>query len=153
MIYRYRTQQTKTENFGSFFALLPPKKHKNQNFKNMKKMLEVSSFYKCVPKTTIIWGTIPELWSKRDIIFCDFVPFFAFLPPQRLRKAIFWYNEKSIWRCHHSTPGVSVRSLMVGETNSLVGYHLMAKGYSIQLGVWGVLWAAQQVQGSTLVRV
>ena len=119
----------------------------------MKKMLEVSSFYKCVPKTTIIWGTIPELWSKWDIIFCDFVPFFAFLPPQRLRKAIFWYNEKSIWRCHHSTPGVSVKSLMVRETNSLVGYYLRAKGYSIQLGVWGVLWAAQQVQDSTLVRV
>ena len=30
--------------------------------------------------------------------------------------------------------GVSVKFLMVGETNSMVGYHLMTKGHSIQLG-------------------
>ena len=34
-------------------------------------------------------------------------------------------------------PGVSVKFLLVGETNSMVGYHLMAEGHSIQLGVWG----------------
>ena len=38
---------------------------------------------------------------------------------------------------------VSVKFLMVGETNSMVGYYLMAKDHSIQLGVW-------EVQGSTL---
>ena len=37
------------------------------------------------------------------------------------------------------TAGVSVKFLMVGETNSMVGYHLMAKDHSIQLGVWGAL--------------
>ena len=37
------------------------------------------------------------------------------------------------------TAGVSVKFLMVGETNSMVGYHLMAKDHSIQLGVCGVL--------------
>ena len=36
-------------------------------------------------------------------------------------------------------PGVSVKSLMVGETNSMVGCHLMAEDHSIQLGVWGML--------------
>ena len=65
------------------------------------------------------------------------------------------------------TSGVSVKFLMVGETNSMVGYHLMAKSHSIQLGVWGGRggwgWGGgavssafptpQQVQGSTLVRV
>ena len=30
--------------------------------------------------------------------------------------------------------GVSVKFLMVGETNSMVGYHLMAEDHSIQLG-------------------
>ena len=35
--------------------------------------------------------------------------------------------------------GVSVKFLMVGETNSMVGYHLMAEDHSIQLGVWGAL--------------
>ena len=28
---------------------------------------------------------------------------------------------------------------MVGETNSMVGYHLMTEGHSIQLGVWGYI--------------
>ena len=32
---------------------------------------------------------------------------------------------------------MSVKFLMVGETNSVVGYNLMAEDYSIQLGVWG----------------
>ena len=35
--------------------------------------------------------------------------------------------------------GVSVKFLMIGETNSMVGYYLMAEGYSIQLGVWEAL--------------
>ena len=39
--------------FGLFFALLPPNSLKNQNFKKMKKHLEISSFYKCVPKIMI----------------------------------------------------------------------------------------------------
>ena len=33
--------------------------------------------------------------------------------------------------------GVSVKFLMVGETNSMVGYHLMAEDHSVQLAVWG----------------
>ena len=33
--------------------------------------------------------------------------------------------------------GVSVQFLMVGEINSMVGYHLIAKGQSIQLGSGG----------------
>ena len=44
---------------------------------------------------------------------------------------------------------------MLRETNSMVGYHLIAEGHLIQLGFWGVgvLWAPQQIQGSTLVGV
>ena len=26
---------------------------------------------------------------------------------------------------------------MMGETNSMVGYHLVAEDHSIQLGIWG----------------
>ena len=29
---------------------------------------------------------------------------------------------------------------MVGETNSMVGYDLMAEDHSIQFVIWGVLW-------------
>ena len=43
------------------------KNPKNQNFKKIKtkkkkkKLLEILSFYTCVPKITIIWGTVPEV--------------------------------------------------------------------------------------------
>ena len=35
----------------------------------------------------------------------------------------------------HPCPEVSVTFLMVVETNSIVGYHLMTEGHSVQLGV------------------
>ena len=41
---------------------------------------------------------------------------------------------------------VSVKFLMVGVTNSMVGYYLMAKDHSFKLGVW-------EAQGSALERV
>ena len=44
-------------------------------------MLEISSFYTCVPKITIIWCTVPEIRSETDKKFCHFGPFFALLPP------------------------------------------------------------------------
>ena len=46
---------------------------------NKEKHLEISLFYTCVPKTTIIWGTVPELWSETNIIFCHFGPFFCLI--------------------------------------------------------------------------
>ena len=35
--------------------------------------------------------------------------------------------------------GVSVTCLMIGETNSMVRYHLITKDHSLQFGVWGAL--------------
>ena len=59
---RYWAWKTEIGNFGSFFAFFfpPPqkkkkKKLKNQNFQKMKKMPDISSFYTCAPKITIIW--------------------------------------------------------------------------------------------------
>ena len=37
----------------------------------------------CVPKITILWYTFPEIDSEKDMIFCNFGPFFALLPPYR----------------------------------------------------------------------
>ena len=39
---------------------------------------------------------------------------------------------------------------MVGETNSMVGYHLMAEDHSVQLGYGGAP-PPQQIQGSALM--
>ena len=44
-------------------------------------MQEISSFYTSVPKTTIIWGTVPEIQSETDRIFYHFEPFFFPFPP------------------------------------------------------------------------
>ena len=34
----------------------------------------------CVPKITIIWCTLPLIWSETGKKFCHFAPFFAILP-------------------------------------------------------------------------
>ena len=43
-------------------------------------MLEIWQFYTCVPKTTTIWGTVPEIHSETHIIFRHFEPFLPFYP-------------------------------------------------------------------------
>ena len=56
------------------------KNPKNQNSEKIKKnFLEISSFYTCVPNTTTIWGTVPEIQSETNL-FCDFGLFFALYP-------------------------------------------------------------------------
>ena len=49
--------------FGLFFTLLPPlTAQKIKISKKLKKTLEISSFYTCVPKIMIRWCTVPEIW-------------------------------------------------------------------------------------------
>ena len=40
----------------------------------------MSSLYTGVPKITIIWCMLPEIWNTRDLIFYHFGSFFALLP-------------------------------------------------------------------------
>ena len=64
--------------FGIYWWTL--KNPKNQNFEKMKKkLLEISSFYTCVPKTTIIWRTVPEICSVN--ILGHFLPVTSPPPP------------------------------------------------------------------------
>ena len=51
---------------GHFSLFYPPNSPKNQNFKKMKKSLEISSFYICVPKIKIRWCTVPEIYCATD---------------------------------------------------------------------------------------
>ena len=87
---------------GHFLPFYPPKNSKNQNFEKWKNLLEIS-FYTCVPKITIIWCMVPEIWSATDKTFCHYGPFFALLPPYGPRKSKFWKNEKNTWRYYHFT--------------------------------------------------
>ena len=65
---------------GHFFSFTPITTHKIEILKIWKMHLEMSSFYTCVTKITIIWCMLPEIWSATDIIFCHSWPFFALLP-------------------------------------------------------------------------
>ena len=71
------------DNFLPFYPPPPslPKTPKIRILKKWKKLLEISSFYRCEPKTTIICGTVPEIQSETDIIFLSFWEFSALYPP------------------------------------------------------------------------
>ena len=52
---------------GYFLSFYTPNNLKNQNFKKkVKKRLEISSFYTCVPKMMIRWCMGPEIWYATD---------------------------------------------------------------------------------------
>ena len=58
----------------------------------MKKIAEIT-FYTCVPKTTIIWGMVPEIPSETDkyvVLLSNFLPFDS-------------PNNSENGRCHHYT--------------------------------------------------
>ena len=128
-------RQTEIGNYGSFFQLFPfpLKTQKIRILKKWKKLLEIS-FYTCVPlKITIIWGSVPEIESETDRIFCPFTPP---LPPsnnpenQTLKKMkkvsdvitgvpktkILWCMLSDIWRvtdrnlCHFGPSCLEISS-------------------------------------------
>ena len=81
--------------------------------KKWKKLLEILSFYTCVPKTTIIWGTVPKIWSETFFVILNhFLPFqegyikilkkwknhlemSSFYTSAPKNTCLFWYGE---WR-------------------------------------------------------
>ena len=76
---RYKVQRTKFfHHFGPFLPLDPPNNPKNQNFE-IKKYLEILSFYTCVPQMMIKWCMVPE--TSTVTIFFHFGLYFALLPP------------------------------------------------------------------------
>ena len=77
---RYGVRQTIFVISDHFLPFYPLTTYKIKILKNKKKHLEMSSFYKCVAKITIIWQMLPEIWSARDIIFCHLGHFLPFYP-------------------------------------------------------------------------
>ena len=79
---------------------------KISDLKKWKKiLLEMSSFCTCLPKTTIIWGTVPKIQSEINL-FCHFGPFFVpppLSPILTTRKPKFGKHVKKIWRCYPFT--------------------------------------------------
>ena len=73
---RYRMWQT--EIMGYFLPFYQTKNQKIRILKKLKRLLEISSFYTCGSKTTILWCMVPGV---RDKIFCHFGPFLTFYHP------------------------------------------------------------------------
>ena len=91
----YRVWEIEICNYWSFFGLPPQKKTWKIRILEIQKFLEISSFYINVPKTTITWGTVPEIRSVTDnilsfwVIFCAFTPLTAWKKHnlEKMRKA------------------------------------------------------------------
>ena len=76
----------------------PPKKNP-QKWKNL---LEISLFYICVPKITIVWYTVLEIWSETDkiifVILGYFCPFTTPLMIPKMKILKEKKKEKNAWR-------------------------------------------------------
>ena len=59
-----------------FLPFYPTNKSKNQNFEKMINFVKLS-FYICLPRMTIIWCMVPEIWCSTGKIFPHFGPFFV----------------------------------------------------------------------------
>ena len=62
--------------------------------KKWRKHLEISSFDTCVPKTTIIWGMLPEIWSATDTFFLSFLTIFCSFTSLLTQKIKIWKKCK-----------------------------------------------------------
>ena len=76
---RYRMRQTEfLVVLDHFLPLHHPNNPKNQNFEKVKRHLKMESFYTCVPKITIVWCVLHEMWSAMYIhfFFGHFLPLY-----------------------------------------------------------------------------
>ena len=82
--------------------LIFEKPEKSEFWKIKKNLLKISSFYTCVPKTTMIWGTVSEIRSETKC-FCHVWPFSVLQPPlpPTIQKIKILKKWKRIWKCHH----------------------------------------------------
>ena len=102
---RYGSWDTKwdRQNFLSFWAIFCTFNSlttwKIKLFKKWKKHLEISTFYTCATKITIIWCMLPEIWSATDISY-HFGPFFAHYWPRKLK---FGKTVGNTWRYYPFT--------------------------------------------------
>ena len=64
-----------------FYPFTPITAQKMKISKKMEKSLEISSFYKIVPKIMMICYTGPDIWHMINVIIFHFDLFFALLPP------------------------------------------------------------------------
>ena len=118
---RYGSWDTEWENFVSFWSIFCPltpsppplTTQKIKILKKWKKHLKISSFYTCVPKITIIWCMLADIWSVTDI-FCHFRPFFSPFTKLLTLKIKIWKKRRdlSFYTC---VPYMKIIRCMVPE--------------------------------------
>ena len=84
--------------YSPLFPSLPITQ-KIRTLKKWKKLLEISSFYTFAPKTTVVWGRVPEIWSETDVIFCHFGHFLP-LTISKIKTLKTWKKDLE---CHYIT--------------------------------------------------
>ena len=80
-------------------------------------MWEISSFYTCVPKITIIWCTAPEIQSETHN-FCHFGPLYIFCTFFVLSTEFFIILDHSLFAIcllFHSTTTLKIKILKINE--------------------------------------
>ena len=101
-----------------FLPFYPTNKSKNQNFEKMINFVKLS-FYICLPRMTIIWCMVPEIWSTTGKIFSHFGPFFVLL----LKNQNFEKKRK---------PGVIILPLCTTNDNHMMLYGSLDISYNGQ---------------------
>ena len=119
--------------FLPFYPPHPPLKLKEiKTKKKKKKLLEISSFYTCVPKIKIIWCPVPEIWSEIDRIFCRFGPFLPFCYPWQPAKSKLWKSEKK----PHGDIILQMRT--INENHMMYGSWDMEHDWQNFLSLWTI---------------
>ena len=94
----------KLVNVGPFLPFYPLKKPKNQTFKKWKNLLEISLFFTCVPKSTIIWSAVPEIRSETQNFFDNLG---HFTKPHLITHSLYqqYYCDRSLKKSHTCEEG------------------------------------------------
>ena len=116
-----------------FCSFTTPRNPKNQNFEKMKKILEISSFYTCKPKTTIIWGMVPQIQSETKffVILGYFLPFYP-LKTWKIKLFKKWKNHLEMSSFYTCLPKIVIIWCMLPEIWSVT--------YIIFLSFWAIFY-------------
>ena len=102
--------------YFSFWAIFGPFNPltclKNKNFKKWKKHLEISLFYKSVPKIMIICSAVPEIWHVTDVLLFFILGYFLpFYPPNSPKNKILkkWKKDTEISSFYIWVPKMMMR--------------------------------------------
>ena len=103
-------------------------------------MLEISSFYTCVPKIAIIWYMVPEIRSEADIIFYHFGLYFALLPPPPPNDPENQNIENKKWKKFLEILSFCTYMCIINEDHIIDGSWNIRCNRQNFSSFWGIFW-------------